>query len=61
MRKTVHMTVAGFNTALLLKLFFSQTWHVESLTVRRSVFPHIFAGSVAEITSNADSLLTGVL
>jgi len=55
------MTVAGFNTALLLKLFFSQTWHVESLTVRRSVFPHIFAGSVAEITSNADSLLTGVL
>ena len=53
------MTVADFTTALLSKLFFSQTWHVESLTARRSVFPHIFARSVAEITSKAGSLLTG--
>lgn len=59
MRKMVHMTVVGFTTALLSKIFFSQTWHVESLTAGRSVFPHIFACSVAEIPSKAGSLLTG--
>lgn len=59
MSKTVHMTVVDFTIAMLSKIFFPQTWHVESLTARTSVFPHIFACSVAEITSKAGSLLTG--
>lgn len=59
MSKTVHMTVVDFTIALLSKIFFPQTWHVESLTAGTSVFPHIFACSVAEIASKAGSLLTG--